>query len=218
VFFGASDFSFTEQLLLNLAGPLLTVVGIGFFASWITRRAQERREERTRVAQERREDQIREGQRRREDLALRERLITEVTQAPSALYLATQHYWRAKNDLREEQLTPFRDALDAQYLDSRRAGTVLEHLLELYFPDQEPKLLMHRLMDLLTVRYFQLVREGGASEKLREANACDEHSGLSVAALNDPTKVLDKYHETLPTLIRAVAEGRLSVPHAPGEQ
>jgi uncharacterized membrane-anchored protein YhcB (DUF1043 family) len=220
---GASDFSFTEQLLLNLAGPLLTVVVgtlvIGLFASRITRKAQERREDEMRKAQERREDEMRNAEERREHHALRERLITDVTQAPTALYLATQHYSRAKLDkLPAEQLKPFRDALDAQYLESRRTGIVLEHLLELHFPESTSRLLMHRVMDLLTIRYFQLVRDGGPSALLLDANKGDEHTGLTEEELKLPRKVLKTYHETLSSLITAVAEGELALPRAPSEQ
>jgi hypothetical protein len=186
-------FTFWEQFALNLVGPLVTIILgtaiIGLTASLLARKAQERRE----------------------NHELRARLCREVTEASTALYLATQHYWRAKEDeLERDELKAFREALDKDYLDSRRAGTALEHLLDLYFRDSKPKLLMHRVMDLLTVRYFQLVREGGASEGLRKANEGDEHSGLSLDELNSGSKVLAAYHTALKELIAEVAKGDLA--------
>jgi hypothetical protein len=115
-------FTFWEQLVLNLVGPLVTIILgtaiVGFAVSLVARRAQERRE----------------------DHELRARLCREVTEAPTALYLATQHYSRAgKDNLDPDQQTAFRDALDKDYLESRRAGTALEHLLGLYFSDSKPR-------------------------------------------------------------------------------
>jgi hypothetical protein len=231
----ATNFTFTEQLVLNLVGPLLTVLLgtliIGLGAQELVqraerrreeaaRRAQQRREDAAREAQERREDAMREAERRRADHALRERLIAEVTQAPSALYLATQHYWRAKEEhLSADDLKAFRDALDQQYLESRRVGIQLEHLLKLHFADPAPRQLCHRVMDLLTVRYFQVVSDQGVtSDGLRKANEGDQHSGLSREDLKWPRTVLDKYHETLPDLVDAVANGKLEVsPESRGE-
>jgi hypothetical protein len=185
-----ADFTFGEQLLLNLAGPLLTAALVGFIAAYITRRAQERRE----------------------DHSLRERLVTEVTQAPSRLYLATQHYWRAKRDkLTGDALAARREALDTAYLECRNDGTALEHRLDLLFADPEPSLLMHRAMDLLTVRYFHLVTEGGATEGLRDKNAGPNHADLTAEELAVPQKVLGKYHETLKELVTAVAQRDLRV-------
>jgi hypothetical protein len=197
---GASNFTFSEQLLLNLAGPVFTAVVVGLFAAWITNRAQARRERQAQAAQHHRDDQI-----------LRERLLGQASEAPSALYLATQHYWRAKQDLAPDALQPYREALDKQYLDSRRDGMVLEYLLNLHFPDPLPSRLLHRAMDLLTIRYFQLISANGASAGLRNANQGEEHTGLSAAELAAPTLVLRQYHRTVDDLVKAVATSELQV-------
>jgi hypothetical protein len=152
-------------------------------------------------------------ERHREDHLLRERLVADAIGAPSALYLATQHYWRAKEN--QLELGTFREALDAQYLESRRKGLVLRHQLRLHFPDPRPRLLLHRAMCLLTVRYFQLVTAGGASENLRERNAGEEHSALSTEDLASGPKVLAKYRTTIDELVDAIADGALEHAHAP---
>jgi hypothetical protein len=92
---------------------------------------------------------------------------------------------------------------------------VLEHLLGLHFADWRPRQLCHRVMDLLTIRYFQLVREGGASEKLRRQNEGDEHTGLSAEDLASGPKVLAKYHVTIDELVEAIADGALDEVVAP---
>ena len=206
----AQSFTFVEQLLLNVAGPLLTALVVGFGAAEVFRRAQIRRENVLRESDRRRAEQAVHLERLREDHDLRDRLISQAIEAPSALYLASQHYWRAKDDdLPADQLAEYRAALDARYLDSRREGLVLEHRLRLHFADPKPCRLSHRLMDLLTIRYFQLVRPDGASENLRNKNSGEAHTGLSAADLAVASKVLAKYHTTIDELVAAVADGAL---------
>lgn len=211
-------FTFAEQLVLNLAGPLLTALVVGIGVAVLTRRAQNRRDSQIRDSDLRRADQLLEIERHREDHALRERLISQAIEAPSGLYLATQHYWRAKQDgLTGDDLAPHRDALDRQYLASRQQGMVLEHLLHLHFRDPRPRRLCHRLMDLLTIRYFQLVRDGGASATLRRQNEGEEHTGLSAADLASAPQVLAKYHATIGELVEALAHDafdRVGTPEA----
>ncbi len=77
---------------------------------------------------------------------------------------------------------------------------------------------MHQVMDLMLIRYFQLVTKGGASENLRRINAGEEHSGLTAAELASPQQVLRKYHETLDELIAAVASGKLNTTPDPQGQ
>jgi hypothetical protein len=215
---GSQGFTFVEQMVLNLVGPLLTalVVGIGF--AEFARRAQNRQLEAIHASdalradsalevERQRADEAMEVERHRENHLLRERLIGQAIEAPSALYLATQHYWRAKED--GLALVPYREALDATYLKSRRQGLVLEHLLRLHFADPLPRRLIHRAMDLLTIRYFQLVRDGGASPRLRRKNEGDDHTGLSKEDLDSPPKVLAKYHTTIDELVDAIAGGAL---------
>ncbi|WP_347588796.1 hypothetical protein [Acrocarpospora sp. B8E8] len=154
--------------------------------------------------------QAREIENHRADNMLRERLISHATEAPSALYLAMQHYWRAKEDgISGDDLAPYRERLDAQYLRSRQQGLVLEHLLRLYFIDSKPRVLCHRVMDLLTIRYFQLVRVGGASAKLREINSGDDHAGLSAEELASGPKVLDRYRASIDELVDVIARSAL---------
>jgi hypothetical protein len=201
--FGCSDgsshalmilaFSFTEQLILNLVGPLVTIILgtliVGAFASRLARKAQERRE----------------------DHALRERLITQATEGPIALYLASQHYWRAKRDLSEDQLLPFRGELDKEYVDARAKNLLTRNLLKYHFQGSRAAELAHQIDDLLTVRYFQLREEDGASHGLLAANAGPQHSGLSVKELKSPRRVLQAFHKALNDLAFAVGHDELTV-------
>ena len=57
-------------------------------------------------------------------------------------------------------------------------------------------------MDLLTVRYFQLINL--ANDALLSANAGPEHSGLTVEQLKSPKLVLDTYRARLLEATRAV--------------
>jgi hypothetical protein len=133
-------------------------------------------------------------------------------QPPTALYVASQHYWRAKRDkLPPEQLAEVRRTLDAQYSESVSTVIALEYLLGLHFPNPLARQLMHRVGDLLTVRYFQLVTKGGASPALRQKNAGDDHTGLDASELAHAPRVLDKYHKTLGELAQAVSSLELIV-------
>jgi hypothetical protein len=88
-------FTFGEQLILNLAGPLLTVLVVGIGVAEWTRRAQNRRDAQIRASDQRRADEALMIERHRENHSLRERLLSQAIEGPSRLYLATQHYWRA---------------------------------------------------------------------------------------------------------------------------
>jgi hypothetical protein len=196
-----ASFTFSQQLLLNLAGPIVTVALGGGLITYLLYRIKDRREEEIRRDREWREDQARRDQTRRQDHGLRERLVREVVQTPTALYVASQHYWRAKRDkLPPEQLAEVRRTLDAQYSESVSTVIALEYLLGL-----------HRVGDLLTVRYFQLVTKGGASPALRQKNAGDDHTGLDASELAHAPRVLDKYHKTLGELAQAVSSLELIV-------
>jgi hypothetical protein len=178
-------FTFWEQLALNGIGPVATaLVGtlvVGTIVARVTRRAQDRRE----------------------DHALRERLVGEATEAASRLYMETQRYWRATTDkLDDEQMLGHRQRLDEQYQQSRIEIYVMESRLKAYFPSDRPRLLCHRAADLLTVRYFTLIGRG--TDKLREINSGEAHSGLSAAQLASAKTLLDKYHATLQELVQAI--------------
>src|SRR5438094_879726 len=129
-------FTFEQQLALNAIGPAIAVVFGSIFAAgliaWLTRRAQDRREER----------------------ALRDRLINEVTEKASALHFEIQRFYRARTAPRHDDLKVRRQDLDATYAESRLAGVVLENRLLAYFADDEPRRLCHQLWDRLAVRYY----------------------------------------------------------------
>ena len=190
---------FWEKLLVASAGPLVgAIVGtliIGSFVASITRKAQERRED-SRVLEER----------ARAEHQLRIDLIAKMTEAASGLYMATQHFWRKKDreNVGPEALAEHRKALDEQYRASRILGEVIERQLEAYFPCGVPKALWHATMDLLTVRYFQLVEL--ATDELLSANAGKDHTDLSVEQLRNPKLVLETYRRKLSESAQAVLQ------------
>jgi hypothetical protein len=190
---------FWEKMLLESVGPLVTaVVGtliIGVFVAWITRKAQERRAD----------NQLKE-ERIRAQNQLRLKLIGQMTESASRLYMATQNFWRKKEveKVGNDELAKHREELDQQYRASRVVGEVIERRLEAYFLSNDPKALWHATMDLLTVRYFHLI--GLANENLLERNAGAEHTGLSVEQLRDQGLVLKTYREKLITGAQAVLQ------------
>jgi len=193
---------FWEKLLLQSVGPLVSaVVGtliIWTFVAWITRKAQERRAE----------NQLREERTRAEN-QLRVQLVGQMTDAASSLYMATQHFWRKKNveGIGGDELSLQRKELDQQYRSSRVLGEVIERQLEAYFLSGEPKVLWHATMDLLTIRYFHLI--GLTTDNLLQANAGEEHTGLSVEQLRDQRRILKTYREKLIASAQAVLKGAI---------
>jgi hypothetical protein len=207
---GASQGSFWDKVIIAAVGPLVgAIVGsllVGGLVSFIADRIQ----------------------RRRLDAELREKLIVEMTQAAGPLYFQTQRYWRAKSSnspvkqATAEQQAALRLSLDECYQDSRVAGDAIEARLRILFvakgvvaveaqgaakeatksTTDVPWRLWHATMDLLTVRYFQVI--GGATPKLLEINAGAEHSLLSAKELEDPKRVLEAYRERLLQATRAV--------------
>ncbi len=189
-----AEFSFLQQLFLNVTGPVVTaVVGtfvLGQVASKITRAAQERRE----------------------NYKLRDELVADATEGLMRLYLATQRFWRAKalEAANEETLAREQKSLDREYNAARVALSVVEGRLEVYYyPSALPKQLCHRAVDLLTVRYFGLV--GRATDRLLEINSGEKHSGLTVDELRDAQKVLAKFHDTLRELGMAILREPLAI-------
>lgn len=201
-----------RQVALRSVSPAVAaVIGtllFGSVAAWITRRAQDRR-----AAYE-----------------LRHELVRDMTTAASTLYLQTQHYWRVQRGTaggaaaaasastatgtpaagadEGEVVAQARTELDAHYLEARVAGEVLERRVTAYFLSDRPRELWHRTMDLLTVRYFQLIDQ--ATPALRRANAGAGHTGLTAAALANPGPVLAAYHEALRDAVQAVLREPLS--------
>jgi hypothetical protein len=191
---------FWEKLILAIAGPLVTAGVGGLVVGWITRLAQERRAD----------NQLKE-ERLRAQNQLRLQLISQMTEAASSLYMATQNFWRKKEreNVGNDVLNQQRVELDQQYRTSRVIGEVIESRLEAYFlsTDQKtnPKTLWHATMDLLTVRYFTVI--GLVTEQLLKDNAGDKHSGLSVEELKIPKTVLDTYHLKLHDCVQQVLQG-----------
>lgn len=187
----ASNFTFSQQLLLNVAGPVLTALvgtlAIGLIVGRITRNAQERREER----------------------ALRDALVKEMTDTASALYIQTQLYWRVSTNRdptrTADDLPELRKALDERYLKSVAAGLELESRLDAYFAETDVGKQWHRTMDFLTVRYFQvLVPDDGDARAVRlkefyKTNSQPNCTDTDPADLNDERKVLKGYRQALRT-------------------
>lgn len=209
---GSETASFSERLLLAAVGPAVTAVLGGLLVWFITTTVQARRDERVRerdLARAKAEHDL--AVQARDD-ALRQDLVGGLTQAASALYLAGQHYWRAvkqsdqgQDDVRRQEL---RDRLDAQYLSSRLEGEVLEKRLEGYFSSAATSDAWHKVMDLLTVRYFQLIDRTSVRLYERNSNGYKgrEHSGLTVQDLSTPASVLDAYQTALSEAVRCVFE------------
>jgi len=176
---------FWQLVILQSIGPLITVLigtlAIGLLASRITARAQQRRE----------------------DQQLRHDLIVEMAETASALYLATQRYWRARDrdNATADQLQTLRTWLDERYHEIRVRGQALETRLGVAFRFRDAKRHWHATMDLLTVRYFQLTDP--KNDAALDANAGEEHSGLSGPELRDPKTVLDAYHKRLDQAVNA---------------
>src|SRR6185369_235025 len=132
---------FWEKLLLAVVGPLVgAIVGtliIGLFVAWITRKAQERRA-----------DSLLQEERTRAENQLRFQLIRQMTEAASALYMATQHFWRKKDveNTADSELAEQRKELDQHYRACRIQGEVIERQLEAYFLTADAKALWHATM------------------------------------------------------------------------
>jgi hypothetical protein len=196
--------SFSQQLILAIIGPLVSVIIgtliIGGIAQFLADRIQNKRA-----------DDIRQLEQHRADHALRQELISEAASITSALHLATQSFWLVKTSdpaASLNELAVARKALDLEYQTGRTRGAVLDARLAACFATEEPRQSWHKLMDLMTVRYFQLIdRE---TDELYRANAKGtdgkEHSGLTVDDLKRLKPLLDTYWTALEeTTTRALA-------------
>ncbi len=76
-----------------------------------------------------------------------------------------------------------------------------------YFESTAPRDTWHRVMDLLTVRYFQLTGED--TDQLYAENEGDRHTGLSAADMRNPKRLLDAYRESLRAAVQCVFDSRL---------
>jgi hypothetical protein len=205
-----------DRLLVAAVGPLVTVLFGGLVVWGVTSTVQRRREEADRIKEEKRADLVRAEDLRSRDDALRQDLVGRMTEAAASLYLMTQHYWRAKADLRKapqdqglaSALSTLRPRLDTQYLGSRKAGEALESRLGGYFISAEPRMKWHQVMDLLTVRYFQLIDKD--TEKLYEDNEGSDHSGLTKSQMkNDRKLLLVTYRKALKEAVRLIFDEEL---------
>jgi hypothetical protein len=138
---------------------------------------------------------------------LRRELLTPLLTSASELYLSTQHYWRIRTDpSRASEEPEVRSAMDDQYRKSRATITVSEMEFEAVFATDEPARLCHRIDDLLTVRYMQLI--GKDTDALYEKNSLNyegkEHSGLPESELRQANLVLDSYRSNAKELARSV--------------
>jgi hypothetical protein len=181
-----------EKIILAMIGPLTAAIFgtliIGLFVGWITRRTQDRRA----------------------SYELRRELISQMTETASALFFAITHYRRVKEGLLDPQvkLMDIAPILHEQYRKTRTAATVLENRLEAYFDSDTPRQHWHATIDLLAVRYYDVL--GQASDDLRVANAGNDHSGLTAQELADPALVTTGYKDRMHKAAEAVRRTPLS--------
>lgn len=188
--------SYWQDLTLQLAGPVFaTLVGtlvLGYFAQRVAQGTQDRRE-----AQK-----------------LRDEFVRDATSTAVGLHMATQSYWRATQSPgnggpADALLADERAFLDEQYRESRVAGEILECRFVAYFTGDGPRRSMHRVMDLLTVRYFQLI--GLDTPGLLDVNAGEAHTGLTADQLRNRKLVLETYRTTLLETVDAILATPLSI-------
>jgi hypothetical protein len=203
----AAEAPLSERLLVAVVGPLVTVLlGTGL-VSWILWRLDQRaltqREVAVTQARSLEQDRV------RKDLEsqLRRELLTPLLTAASELYLSTQHYWRVSTDPSRTSEEPEAGrAMDEQYRKSRATITVSEMEFEALFATDEPARLCHRIDDLLTVRYMQLI--GKDTDGLYEKNSLNyegkEHSGLPESQLRWANVVLESYRSNVKKLARSI--------------
>ena len=136
------------------------------------------------------------------------------TSTAVGLYVATQRYWRATQSRgnggpADALHADERALLDEQYRESRVAGEILECRFVAYFTEDAPRRSMHRVMDLLTVRYFQLI--GLDTPGLLEVNSGEEHTGLTAGQLGNRKLVLETYRTTLLETVDAILATPVSI-------
>jgi hypothetical protein len=179
--------SLWRDLLLHSAGPALFSFIAGFGGLLIAQHYQNRR-----ITEQ-----------------LRAQLIMQLSEAAATFYLQTQRYWRA--GVGPELDARRREQLADQYQAFRVKGEMLEAFLSTLFVSQLARGKWHGVVDLLTVRYFQLLDQ--ATEGLLSANSqgaktptdpTPDHSGLTIDQLRIPKLVLDAYRERLSELIGLV--------------
>jgi len=142
--------------------------------------------------------------------SLRQELVEQMTSAAGTFYQQAQTYWRTRDGILggDSDLQVARTALDEQYRKNRTDAVTLEARLTAYYESDAPRLLWHRVIDLLEIYYFDLV--GEARDELRERLAGPRHTGLTAEELRTLTVVLNTYHVTLRDAARAALSESLT--------
>ncbi|MFF1275529.1 hypothetical protein ACFVZC_19285 [Streptomyces marokkonensis] len=165
---------FWKELFTQAAGPVFSAAILGLVAAYIARRAQLRREE----------------------WSLRHELIKQMTETVSSLYNETLRYDRAVNlfKVADDEKVTYRKQLDEQYRESRTAGEVIQDRLEAYFQGDKARACWHRTIDLLSMRYFVLIKIG-IPGTLLDKYLGDGHTGLSERSKLLDLKILQEFYE-----------------------
>ncbi|QGN58862.1 hypothetical protein [Nostocoides sp. HKS02] len=233
-----------ERIVVAAVGPAVTVLVGGLVVWWITSTIQHRRQraetdraidraeaERARAESreeaetqraEAREDAQRTREERARDDALRHELVGEMSDSAASLYLMTQHYMRAKEFVENNagdqaartKLEQLRPELDSRYLQSRTSGDAIEHRLSGFFASDAPRQEWHRVQDLLSLRYFQLIER--ATPKLYEANKGPDHSGLQPEQMTNPKNITNAYRVAITKAVDLVFTETLREPNSGG--
>jgi hypothetical protein len=170
-----------ERLLVAGTGAAITVIFgtliVGIFLQKRTTRDEDRRQ-----------------------FGLRQDLVQEMTRITITTKMAIVIYkgerrradatpTASRTKLGEEQLDKLRVNLDELYSKYRGDAGAMDHRLRAHFDLKELCRQWHSLVDLLTVRYHNACELD--AEAMRNANAGDEHSGLSIQQLGDD-EIIDK--------------------------
>jgi hypothetical protein len=182
--------SLLEKVMVAAVGPLVAaIVGslvIGLFVRWIAIRAENNRNQ----------------------YQLRHELITQITEAASALHFPLEEYFRAKLYGSEEDAEVQRKAFEEQYTKTRVIGEILESRLDIYFPSGQPKKYWHQTKDFLIVRRLHALDR--TNEISRKAGR--RHTGMTEDQLMNIDLAVSGYRMSLRNCIRAVLKERLVLP------
>ena len=184
-----------DQLLVAVAGPLLTAVLGLLVANFVTKRAQQRRE-----VQEARQE-----------------LAHEVADCATSLYLELQAFWRSAEPVplkqrgTSEALADKRKQLAERYTQERLRGRLVEQRILVCFADERPRQRWHATMELLSTRYLLLLEGDGEKRKaIRRRKAGNQHTGLSADELNDPRTLLRAIRRSLADTLADVWTAKLT--------
>ncbi|GAA1993567.1 hypothetical protein GCM10009817_39840 [Terrabacter lapilli] len=165
----SSAFSFSQQVLLNLVGPALTIVvgtvAVGGLVSWL--------------------------QRRRESRLDRQNLTVEMFQIAYGFYIPVED---ARRRVRYGTPEPASEVLDSAFQEFRVAGRTIEARLRV--PEQgdeqvTSRWVWHCVLDLLTLLYFHQRYPGQRTTDLI-AGQVKEHAVTNTRE-NVPEVLIQKY-------------------------